>query len=159
MDKAILALLAWMIGFDAISFYFGWIKPPRVLAHYSKASFIVLTFILMPFTAYVLWGQATAVERLEAEGVVPHPSIINSVGISSGTITKGTWMFSADATPAEVMEFYKNENNRPGWVTDTQSPVMIMFRKDGRELVIAADREWSEDPTMIMYKFDTLASD
>lgn len=154
MDYSIIWLLVWMIIFDAASFYLGFIKPPWIWSRHSKASFIGLTFLLIPFVIFVLWGQSTAIERLEAEGIVPHPAITNSVGITTGIITEGTFLFEADTTPQEAMNFYMEESNRPGWTLNSQSPVMHIFIKDGRQLVIAANREWSSDPTVIMYRFD-----
>jgi len=153
MDEIIVILLVVEIILAAINFYLGFVNPPRVFRHWPKGAFFSLTFMLIPFTVFVLWGQSTAVDRLAREGVVPHPAITHSVGISQDILNNGTWVFKADTTPAEVLSFYMEEDNRPGWELTTKSPpVFCMFKKDGRSLTIAASRKWSSDQTTIMYR-------
>jgi len=154
MDGSIIKLLIGMILFDAVSFYLSFIRPPLIFAYYARGAFFGHTFMLIPLTIFTLWAQSSALERLAAEGIAPPPSITRSVGISTGIIIKGTWLFEASAPPNDVMSFNMREENRPGWRLTSQNPVMCIFVKDGRRLIIASNREWPSDPTTVMYKIE-----
>jgi len=79
----------------AEGYYFGFVRPPKVLAWLQQATFILMLLMMIPLVSFALWKQAGAVERLANTGVKPHPGILHSVGLATGP---STWVFKAKNT-------------------------------------------------------------
>ena len=93
MDSSLILLLIALIALNIQSYYFGWVRPPKVAAWLQQTSFIVLTFLLIPLLVYSLYSQSQAESRLEDYGIVPHPAIKNAVGIANGKGDNPIWLF------------------------------------------------------------------
>ena len=143
MEISIIILLIFLILFGILTFYLGFIRPPRVLAWLSQAAFITLTFILIPLCLIALWNQSKATDRLAKIGVVAHPSIKNSVGIATGIGTDPIWVFEVTASPEEIITFYRNELNTHGWTLIEDNPSMLIFKRGTQKLVISANESWT----------------
>jgi len=123
-----------------ISFYLGFVRPPRVLAWQSKAAFLVFLFMLAPLLVYVLLTQSQAVERLEELGFSAHPGTIEAVGVANGVGENPVWLFKVEDDGERVLDFYRKPGSHPGWELKTDSGNMLIFRQGGRRVTIAAGK-------------------
>lgn len=132
-----LFLLTGLLLVAAQAAWFGFIKPVRVLAWLQQASFVFAFFILIPLVLFVLHGQATAVERLEAIGLKPHPAIRHTVGIANGRGENPTWIFSLDDGASKVLDFYRTVLLDTPWQNSEDNYLYLRYHKPGQTLTIA----------------------
>lgn len=117
----VFALLAWL------NFHLGFRRPVPLLAWLPQGAFLVFMFLLIPVCLFALWNQHRASDRLSATGIVPHPTFEHAVGIATGRGESPIWLFELTATPDEVLEFYRAEDNHNGWQLVSDSPPMLIF--------------------------------
>lgn len=114
MDSSLILTLVGLIALDIQSFYFGFLRPPRVLAWLQQASFVMLTFLLIPVLIYTLYSQSRAVDRLAFHGIEPHPAISNAVGIANGQGDSPIWVFKLQEID-NALDFYRNSSDSMAW--------------------------------------------
>ena len=135
MDASLILLLVALIALNIQSYYFGWVRPPKVAAWLQQASFIVLTFLLIPLLVYSLYSQSQAESRLEDYGIVPHPAIKNAVGIANGRGDNPIWLFELeDNEPA--LDFYRNLPESAPWDLSDDLGIQLIFTQQSRTLTI-----------------------
>ena len=100
---------------------------------------------MIPILVIVLWLQHTATDRLiKKTGIVPHPSIVETIGVATGVRVVGndpTWMFKVEASREEVMNFYRKEGNRHGWSLVSDN-IMIILERDDQSMSISHYKDW-----------------
>ena len=140
MEISVMALAIIFIILAIYCYYAGFVKRDPYTYWIAQGGFVFSTFFMIPFLLIVLWLQSTATDRLTKKtGVVPHPSIVESVGIATGIGNNPTWIFKVKASPEEIMTFYGHENNRPGWnpVSDNRVIKMLVFKRDKQRISIS----------------------
>jgi hypothetical protein len=145
-----LYLLVFCIFLSIQGYYFGFIRPPAVLAWLSQATFVTSTFLLTPFLVFALVNQAGAIERLEETGLQPHPGIIESVGIANGQGDQPTWVFAVRANSRDIREFYTSTANIGDWSFEGDDGLYMRFTKDGMEMKIAHQDGHTSDTLIYM---------
>lgn len=150
MQTAIIVILLICIILAAFGCYSGYIRPIPISAWMAQAGFFFMTFVMIPFLVIVLWLQSGAKDRLAATGFVPHPSIKESVGITTGIGNSPTWTFKTEESNKTIVDFYRLEKNRQGWKLTNDSPLIMIFEKDGKKMVIGVHKGWTSNT--IIYK-------
>ena len=130
MQPSIIALLIFCIAFAALSYYLGFKLPYYALQFLSQASFVVLSFMLIPFLVFALWTQSGEIERLRETGLIPHPSIRHSVGLTTALTESPTWVFAVDTSLESATEFYLDETNRLGWSILSSDSELLMLKRN-----------------------------
>jgi hypothetical protein len=133
----------------AISFYVGFIGPPKVLAWQSKAAFLIFLFFLVPILVYVLNQQRGAIERLEQAGFSGHPAIVESIGYGNGVGEEPLWLFKVDGEVNDVLDFYRTTRSHPGWKLTVDGDKILIFRRDGEKMVVAVSSKYSDISLML----------
>ena len=151
MQRDLVLLLLFCLLMAGVSFYLGFIRPPRVVAWLSQAAFLVFTFMLAPILVYVLWQQGGAVERLEALGFAAHPSIVEAVGIANGVGERPVWLFRASDEAAAVLDFYRRGDKRRDWTLKTDGGSMLIFTRSGEKVTVAASQRGGHTSLMFSY--------
>ncbi len=148
MQPSIILLLLLFIGLAALAYYLSFVQPPRCLSHLSRRAFPVY-LLLIAFTIWALSRQATDQSRLEALGLIAHPSLEHSIGVPAGPGIDPTWVFHASTPPRAILEFYRNQENREGWsLRSDNSPLMLVLEKEDRRLTIAATEKPGDAATV-----------
>ena len=137
MDPAVLVLLAILLLVSAQAFWFGFINPVSVLAWLQQASFVVVAFLLVPLVLFVLYNQATAIDRLEAIGVKPHPAVKHAVGIATGRGENPVWVLSLDKDAVQVLDFYRKALADSPWQVSEDNGLYLRYHRPGHILTIA----------------------
>jgi hypothetical protein len=132
-----------------IGYYFGWVRPPKVLAWQSQATFVIMSFLILPLLAYTLYLQVGATGRLLNTGIKPHPDILHAVGISTGTGDKPTWVFQVSSPGSTDLDFYKSPENRQEWNVSSQNDSMVRLEKDDSKMTIVMSP--SKKPAIVTY--------
>lgn len=136
MQQSLLILLVLAIILAVLGFYFGFIRPPKVMAWLQQSAFVIMAFLIIPFIIFTLNSQTQAPDRLASTGFKPHPAIVESVGIASGISNNPTWVFEIDANKDQVRNFYLSEENTGDWELSTDADIMLIFKKDDLTMTI-----------------------
>jgi hypothetical protein len=131
-----------------LSFYIGFVRPPRVLAWLSKAGFIIWLFLLSPILGYVLYQQSGSIDRLESTGFVAHPDIEESVGIANGVGENPIWLFKINSDGTDILEYYRSPDSRPGWEMSGGNEMVLMFKRERQRMAVAVRKGWSDSSLM-----------
>lgn len=142
MQTSIIVLLVICLYLAVQGYYFGFIRPPRVFAWLQQATFVFMAFLMIPFLAGVLWLQSGAENRLARVGIVPHPSIEETVGVAMGVGDNPIWMSTVDAPAESIADFYRTEANRQGWNLTNDSPTMLILNRGEKKMVIGVHEGW-----------------
>lgn len=140
MQTSVIVIFIIFIVIAVYCYYAGFIKRDPYTYWFAQSGFVFSTFLMIPFLIIILWLQSTATDRLTKKaGIIPHPSIVESVGIAIGIGNNPTWVFKVKASPEEIMAFYRNENNRPGWilVSDNKIVKMLVLKGDKKGMSIS----------------------
>ncbi|MFQ5917747.1 MAG: hypothetical protein ACE5I0_08065, partial [Candidatus Binatia bacterium] len=86
--------------------------------------------------------QSGAENRLARVGIVPHPSIEETVGVAMGVGDNPIWMFTVDAPAESIADFYRTEANRQGWNLTNDSPTMLILNRGEKKMVIGVHEGW-----------------
>ena len=135
MSSSIVIVLLFCIILSGLSFFIGYIRPPKSLSWIAKGTFIISSFLLIPSLAAILYCQSTAASRLEEFRIAPYPDITETVGIAFGTGDDPLWVFRTKGT-INIQNFYNYESNRPGWELKESGDNSLTLEKEGRELMI-----------------------
>ena len=129
MDLALLLILAFVLAYAGLLYYFIYVKKQPTTGPWGKSGIFISVFIIAPIIIIVLWFQSGAKGRLQEKGFTPHPGLNSISGIATGTGDSPTWVFSTDDSESSITEFYLQEHNRDGWslVSDNQS--LLLFEK------------------------------
>ena len=146
MQPQIVVLLIICIVLAAQGYYFGFVRPPKVLAWLQQATFVLMLFMMIPLVSFVLWKQAGAIERLESTGIKPHPGILYPIGLATGP---STWVFKAKSNPEDVHAFYHSEDSFDGWKIISSSESMLVVSNGDQKITISISR--NGDSTTIIY--------
>jgi hypothetical protein len=136
METTLIILVSFCTLLAAQGYYFGFKKPPPVLAYLQQTTFVVMTFILIPFLLIVLWLQWGAKDRLAETGILPHPSITEALGIAVGVGANPIWLFEVEASASAVADFYRATTNRPGWNLTTDTHILLILRRGSEKMVV-----------------------
>ena len=148
MEKSIILLLFFSIVLAMTSFYLGFIKPSKNLGRMAKLFFVLVIIVLIPLFAGILWFQNTAKQRLMETGVVPYPGLGETIGIAFGAGTRPVWLFRT-GTDTNIVSFYTNENNRPGWELQESGEQKVYLVNKSDLMTISLQKE--RDKGTIMY--------
>ncbi|NWH05746.1 hypothetical protein [Desulfobacter latus] len=146
MQPQLVVLLIICIVLAVQGYYFGFIRPPKVLAWLQRATFILMIFLMIPLVSFTLWKQAGAIERLASIGVKPHPGILHPIGLATGP---STWVYKNKSKPEDIKSFYHAENSFEGWEIISSSDNMLIVSSGNRKMAISMSRE--ADSTTIIY--------
>ena len=135
MDSSLTLLLLALVALDIQAYYFGWHRPPKALAWLQQASFIVLSFLLVPLLVYTLYSQSQALNRLERHGIAPHPAIKNAVGIANGSGENPIWLFKL-SNNENALDYYRNLPDTAQWRLVEDLGVQLRFTSDTSTLTI-----------------------
>jgi len=148
MQISLIYLLLFSIIMSVLTFYIGFVRPPRVLAWLSQAAFLMWLFFLIPVLGYVLFQQNGAIERLESTGFATHPAITESVGIANGVGSNPTWLFKIEGDLRQIMDFYRSDDSHPGWEMKGGNDKVMIFEKGNEQMAVAARKGWSDSSIM-----------
>ena len=148
MQQSIIILLILCILLAILGFYFGFIRPPRVMAWLQQSTFLIMTFMLIPIILLVLYSQDGSLERLTETGFMLHPAITESVGIGYGKGTNPTWVFEINSNKNEIRDFYLSAENTGEWTLSTDSDIMLIYKKGNQRMTIGI-REGRSANTLI----------
>ena len=146
MQPQLVVLLIICVVLATQGYYFGFVRPPKVLAWLQQATSILMLFIMIPLVSFALWKQTGAVERLENSGVKPHPGILHPVGLATGP---STWVFKAKSNPEDIKSFYYSEDSFEGWEIISSSDNMLIVSNGDEKMTISMSR--AADSTTIIY--------
>lgn len=149
MQSDLILILCLCVALAIQGYYFGFVRPPETLAWLQKGTFVVMTFVLIPFLLFVLNSQSNAVSRLAETGIKPHPDITESIGIGYGGGKDPNWVFEIDADKYQVRQFYLDPQNVGKWELSTDSDIMLIYKKQNETLTIGF-RE-GHDSNVIFY--------
>ena len=148
MQTSLIYLFVFSLLMAGLTFYIGYIRPPRVLAWLAQAAFLMWLFVLTPVLGYVLYQQNGAMDRLEQTGFAAHPSIAESVGIANGLGSEPTWLFKVEGDLKEIMDFYRLADSHPGWEMNGGNDKILIFEKGSEQKAIAVREGWSDNSIM-----------
>lgn len=135
MQTSIILLLVACIALAIEGYYFGFVRPPRVLAWLQQATFIIMTFMLVPLLLLVLYYQSAAEDRLKEAGFTPHPSIRESIGIGFGAGNNPIWVFEFDAGEQAFRDFYTSAENTGDWKLVSDNGFFLIFEQAGASML------------------------
>ncbi len=152
MDPELLCVLIVLVLLAAGGIYWGFFSRGRtLLTSRLQAGALTLIFLVIPAVLLVLAEQRHAVARLAREGIVPHPSIENAVGVAAGKgpgplsvllrragLRGSTWLFDLKGSPENVLAFYRNPAHAPGWTLTEDGPAMLILRRGPETMSISA---------------------
>ena len=146
MQPELIVLLISCVVLAAQGYYFGFVRPPKVLAWLQQATFVLMLFMMLPLVSFALWKQSGAVERLASTGVKPHPDILHAIGLATGP---STWVFKSKSNPEDVKSFYHSEDSLQGWELISSSDDMLIVSNGDEKMTISMSR--NADSTTIIY--------
>ena len=148
MQNSLVWLFVFCLFMAGLSYYIGFVRPPRVLAWLSKAGFLIWLFLLTPILVYVLYQQSGSIDRLESTGFVAHPGIVESVGIANGVGENPTWLFRINSDGTDILEYYRSPDSRPGWEMSGGNEMVLMFKRERQRMAVAVRKGWSDSSLM-----------
>ena len=146
MQPQIVVLLIICGVLAAQGYYFGFVRPPKVLAWLQQATFVLMLFMMVPLVWFALWKQSGAVERLASTGVKPHPGIQHAIGLATGP---SIWVFKSKSTTEDLRSFYHSEEGLDGWELFSSSDDMLIVSNGHEKMSISMSR--NADSTTIIY--------
>jgi hypothetical protein len=149
VDPAVLILLTGLLLIAAQAAWFGFINPVNTLAWLQQASFVVTAFMLIPLVLFVLYSQATSIDRLNAMGIKPHPAIRHAVGIANGRGENPVWVLSLNDEAVQILDFYRKAMANTQWRLSEDNDLYLRYRRAGQTLTIA-NKQQSGDDTLII---------
>jgi hypothetical protein len=150
VQSSLIYLLIFFVVLALQGYYFGFVRPPVVLAWLQQATFVIATFLMIPILVYVLVSQSGAIGRLENTGIRPYPGITESVGVGNGVGDHPTWIFEVQASSGDVRKFYSSAENTGDWSFHGDDGIFLRFRKGDLEMKIAHRDSWSSDTLIYM---------
>lgn len=112
-----------------------------MLAWLAQASFIITAFLLIPLVVFVLYNQATSIERLEAFGISPHPAIKHATGIVNGQGENPIWTFDVNDETQQILDYYRASLTNSRWEKFEDNYLYLRYRNAGQILMIASTRK------------------
>ncbi len=153
MEKSIILLLFFSFVLAMTSFYLGFIKPSKNLGRAAKSFFVLVIIVLIPLFAGILWFQSSAKQRLTDTGIVPYPGLGETIGIAFGTGERPVWLFRT-GTDTNIVSFYTNENNRPGWYLKKSSVQKVILTDNKKMMTISVQTD--QDKGTMMYLIEKI---
>ncbi len=137
VDGGLVALLVGLLGLAALCFYLGFVTRDDLFDFLPKASFLVLTFLLIPLVCVVLVSQATAPARLAELGLARAPGLRAPVGIATG-LGDGSFVFDLEeADPRNLLAFYEAPQHREGWEVASRGWSLLVLRRGTERMLIS----------------------
>ena len=149
MDPAGLILLTGLLLIAAQAVWFGFVNPVNSLAWLQQASFVVTAFMLIPLVLLVLYSQATAIDRLKAIGVKPHPAIRHAVGMANGRGENPIWVLSLNDEAVQILDFYRIALADTQWRLSEDNDLYLRYHRLGQILTIANRQQSGGDRLII----------
>lgn len=136
-------LLFLLIGAAFLYLYFVRHRPEENLGGLATASLVILVGLLIPFTAWVLYQQASAKGRLTELGLDIYPGLGSSVGVSTGgPLSQNTWVFRLDdGNEPAFVRYYEQTANTGEWIASSDSPGIVVLRKGNQQLIVTARKD------------------
>ncbi|MBN2577335.1 MAG: hypothetical protein JXP73_22420 [Deltaproteobacteria bacterium] len=143
MERSIIILLVGAVGLAVLTCYLLYIRRVSSFRSHVAATFVSCTFVAIPLFVVVLARQHLATDRLAETGIVPHPSIEESVGVATGSDNPDAsfWAFRVGAPPEEIMDFYRAQRNRRGWIVVGDGKDGLVLEKGERRMSIAVHED------------------
>jgi len=140
LQQSILALLTLALLVSAAA---GWLGRDRSRGKWRRYRLVAAigALAVVPFLGFVLRTQARAIGTLAAWGVVPHPAIRSVQGLPTMHTGGGSWTFDVDASADSIQAFYLETGNVGEWHLVIQHPSILVFDRDGAELMITVYRQ------------------
>ena len=140
MSLTLIYLLLFLVIAAAFLYlYYVRHRPQDDIGGLSTASLVFLVGVLIPFTAWVLYEQATAKDRLAALGLAVYPGLGSSVGVATGgLLSQDSWVFRLDDPNIDAfMRFYANPSNTGQWQPASDTAGIVVLVLDERRLLIS----------------------
>jgi hypothetical protein len=111
----------------------------------QQASFILLTFLLIPLLIYILYSQGGSINRLEKYGIKAHPKIQHVIGNGNGYGENPTWIFQLGSNEGNVLAFYKQLLFSSQWKLTEDTELYLRYTQEEKILTIAHRKSPSKD--------------
>lgn len=142
--------LAFYVVLAMVCFHFGWRGAHS--DYRARGGFLLCVLVFIPTVLFFRWAHATAEARLQAAGVTPHPAIAEPMGMATGLEhASPTWVFALNEPGSTALAFYRDPSHLAGWRLDADAGNMLVFRRDGRRLIITGG-----DKPMLTYLISTV---
>ncbi len=131
-------LLFLLIAAAFLYLYFVRHRPHEDVGLWATSSLVFLAGVLIPFTAWVLYQQATAKERLAELGLAIYPGLGPSVGVATGgPLSQDSWVFRLDDGDVDAfLRFYANPSNTGQWQITPNSSGIVVLNRAGERLLV-----------------------
>lgn len=134
-------LLACAAALAIFCFYLGWHPSMADDASRYRAKggfYLSLGFIALVLMFFAL--QRGADDRLQSSGITPHPGIVAPMGLVAGQHTDDpVWVYETAMAGEEMLDFYRNPANVPGWELVKDEPRLLEFVGAESRLVISGN--------------------
>ena len=134
MEISLLAILVFCVSYDALLYYFIFIRREARLGPWGRSGLVTLLFVITPVLVMILWYQSGAESRLERMGFSPYPGFVSSSGIATGSGEAPIWVFSIEGNEGSVLQFYRKNENHVGWTLVSESEMGLTFER-GSEIL------------------------
>ena len=134
MDPILTTLLLAVLALAGLLFYVFIVRREPDPGGRGMAGLITLLFVLVPVLLITLWLQSDSAQRLSDTGFVPHPALVSTVGVAAGVGENPVWVYSIAGDPRDIVQFYRDAGNHPGWQQVSDSENMLIFETDDRRM-------------------------
>ena len=141
MDPALIALLGGCLSLAILLYYVIFIRRDGAVGSWGKSGLLTLLFVLIPVLVIALWNQSGAESRLALIGLSPYPGLTSSSGVATGQGKNPVWVFSVEGGAEPALKFYSHPENHKGWTLVSKSKSLLLFKSEGKTLVISANAE------------------
>lgn len=138
MDPSLIALLVGFVLMAALLYHVIFIRREHPIGSWAKSGLVVFVFLLIPVLLIALGFQAGAENRLQKIGFRPYPGFVSSSGIATGLGENPFWVFSVEGGATAVLEYYRQPENREGWVLVADSEFLLLFEREGQKVAVSA---------------------
>lgn len=146
-----LALPVTLLAICALSL---WLNPRGKYSGRARLG-LSISVVFIGVVLYVTYREATAADDLERYvRAYPHVTSNTFVPDTDGDPQTRTWIFVTPDPPADVVAFYREENNRPGWTLDRRRSdrSSLTLTQEGLILLVAAHRLREETRLIYLLK-------
>jgi hypothetical protein len=137
MDPALILLTLIALIINGVSFYFGFYRPAKPGDWLHQAGFIMITFLIIPFSAYTLYTQVSSIRLLEEFGIPRHPSITHAIGIGNGRGENPNWVLALNDGSEDILSFYESGVVNPAWTLEESNDLYLRYATGGGTVTIA----------------------
>ena len=138
MDPSLLTFLVACVVWFGLLYWVFIVRRASDLGAGGRAAIIVIGTVIVPALVLTLWLQNRSTSQLEALGLGVFHGLENSVGVATGTGEQPTWVYTLNATEADLLNFYRDPGNHVGWAVTASSDDRVELRRKSSILQIHA---------------------